>query len=58
MTAERSWELVRPDGEALGRLTQDGADGATKIYAGEGEEVEFVTPTGKAKKYTITAITR
>ena len=27
MTAERSWELVRPDGEVLGRLAQDGADG-------------------------------
>ena len=28
MTAERSWELVRPGGEILGRLVQDGVDGA------------------------------
>ena len=41
-----------------GKISNESPAGQALIGHGEGEEVEFVTPTGKAKKYTITAITR
>ena len=40
------------------KISNESPAGQALIGHGEGEEVEFVTPTGKAKKYTITAITR
>ena len=43
---------------AAGKISNESPAGQALIGHGEGEEVEFVTPTGKAKKYTITAITR
>ena len=41
-----------------GKISNESPAGQALIGHSEGEEVEFVTPTGKAKKYTITAITR
>lgn len=40
------------------KISNESPAGQALIGHSEGEEVEFVTPTGKAKKYTITAITR
>ena len=40
------------------KISNESPAGEALIGHAEGDEVEFVTPTGKTKKYTITAITR
>ena len=40
------------------KISNESPAGEALIGHSEGDEVEFVTPTGKTKKYTITAITR
>jgi len=40
------------------KISNESPAGAVLIGRKKGDEVEFITPSGKAKKYTIVGITR
>ena len=40
------------------KISNESPAGAALIGHKKGDEIEFVTPSGKTKKYTITAISR